>query len=181
MEKDIKLKLSVNDISNLIKDMKKLSQEFKNLNDIVSKELAEATQYQLEQNYSTMPFLSNTSMPHFGVTKTHNGYSVYARGDNIVYEEFGTGDVGESHPYPIPQSDFGLKGYNTGETIRDADGYSAKQGITSGKYWTYWDGKDWVYTQGIPSGKFVFNTSEWLHENYKDLIQKKVDDVISKV
>ena len=181
MEKKIKVKLSIDDLNNVIKDLKSLSKQFNTLNDTISKELAEATKYQLEQNYSMLPYVGSEGTPSFGVKVEGHSYKVYASGKSVIYEEFGTGDKGQSSPYPIPQSDFGLKGYNTGETIRRADRMSAEHGIKDGMYWTYWDGTKWVYTQGIPSGKFMYNTSEWLRSNYKDLIQKKVDDVISKV
>ena len=177
MEKNIKISLNTKELSNLINDLKKLSSSFKNLNTEVAKELAEATAHELEQNYSAFPFQSSEGKAQIGVENSNNVYKVYARSKSVIYEEFGTGDVGQANPHPIPQSDFGLKGYNTGSYIYPADNFSAQYGITSGMYWTY----DGVPTQGIPSGKFMFNTSEWLHDNYKELIQKKVDDVISKV
>lgn len=181
MEKNIKISLSTKDLNNLIKDLKKLSISFKNLNAEVSKELAYQTASELEKNYNSISFESSDGKANIGVENNNNTYKVFARSKGVIYEEFGTGDIGMASPHPISQSKFGLKDYNTGQTIREADEKSAKNGITSGMYWTYWDGNKLVYTQGIPSGKFMFNTSEWLRNNRKKIIQEKVDDVISKV
>lgn len=167
---------SINDAIKQINDMKK---ETLRVNDLVAKDLADKTLDKMKEFYSMFPYKSNTDSPSFYVEKTENGYKAVIASASVAYEEFGTGDIGASDGHPW-KGNYSLNPYNSGSTIRPADDKSAKYGITSGLYWTYWNGSYHVYTQGIPSGKFMYNSDIWLRDNYKEIIKQKVADALSK-
>ena len=148
-------------------------------------DLAKQTKEKAEEFYNNVPFESH-DRPRFYYEKTEKGYRVVAKGDSLLYEEFGTGDKGKASPHVL-KGQFDLNPYNSGETIRPAKMLSKQKqsetGIKKGLYWTYKDPMtdEIVYTQGIPAGMFMYHADEWLKENYKKIIKEKVDDVLSKV
>lgn len=82
----------------------------------------------------------------FTITKdSYNRFRVIASGKQILYDEFGTGERGKSHPH-TEKSRYSLMPYNSGETIRiDKNG---------NHYW-YWNG---FRTYGVPAGMFIFDS-----------------------
>lgn len=181
MEKII-VELNSKSIQETIKSLENIKKELRSLDVSISEELAKETLKQIENNYSQLPFESTNEEPSFRIDKSENKFKVIASSSGIIYEEFGTGDVGESKSHP-KKSSYELRGYNTGHTIRDADGFSkAMAGITTGKYWTFNNERtgELEFTQGIPAGKFMFSSSEWLKSNYKDIVKKKVADALSQ-
>lgn len=185
MEKRLKVNLSTKSIDSAIQTLNKLKNTLDKENDNMLKDLAEQTVDKAKEFYAEVKFKSNNT-PEFNYRKTEKGYQMYARGESLLYDEFGTGDEGQSQPHKL-KGQFDLNDYNSGRTIRPASMLSkekqSKTGIKSGLYWTYQDpiSGEIVYTQGIPAGMFMYNTDRWLRDNYKKIIKKKVDDVISKV
>lgn len=178
----IKVGLNPKEISSLIQRLEKARDELKELDEELPKELAEQTSKQIVKYYALKGF-SSDDKPTIGVVKYGKGYKAFIRGSGVIYEEFGTGDVGASNGHPW-KGDYGLNPYNSGETIRPADEQSSeKYGIDSGLYWTYYDPvrHRMVATQGIPSGKFMYNADIWLRDNYKKIAKQKVDDILSKL
>lgn len=178
----IKVSLNPKEIGDLIKRLQKARDDFEKLEDELPKELAKSTSKQIVKHYALKGFHSDEK-PTIGVVKTQNGYRAYIRGPAVIYEEFGTGDVGASNGHPW-KGDYPLRPYNSGETIRPADETSSeKYGIDSGLYWTYYDPVKhrMVATQGIPSGKFMYGADIWLRNNYKKIAKEKVDDILSKL
>ena len=184
MGKNIKINLSSSDIDKTIKKLTEIKKVIDDNKDSILQDLAEQTKNKIEENYNKLQFTSNET-PTFAVVKYANGYKAVARGTSVIYDEFGTGDRGQADGHPWKGS-YGLNPYNSGETIRPAKWLSKekqqKTGIHSGLYWTY-KGKDGIihYTQGVPSGKFMYDADIWLHDNYKKIVKKKVDDVLSKL
>lgn len=184
MAKKIKVNLSQSSIDEAIKKLTDIKDIIGKNKDDILKDLAEQTKDKIEEYYDKLQFTSN-DRPTFAVVRYGSGYKAVARGKSIIYDEFGTGDKGQADGHPW-KGDFGLNAYNSGETIRPARWLGKekqqKYGITSGMYWTYKDeGGNIHYTQGVPSGKFMYNADIWLRDNYKEIIKKKVDDVLSKV
>ena len=179
----IDVKLSSKDIRACIKKLKNLRDNIDKVADEIAQELAQQTAKQIDNNYRSLWFagMSNSGKPLIGFEKYSNGWRAFARGGSVFYDEFGTGDRGASDGHPLKGS-FGLRPYNSGRTIRKANKSSAEHGITSGLYWTYKDiAGNIVYTNGVPSGKFMYNASIWLRKNYKKIAKEKVDDVLSKL
>lgn len=107
-------------------------------------------------------------------------------GDNAVYDEFGTGEEGADDGHPLKQA-FGLNPYNSGPYV------STHISKTTGRhYWFYYpmrgkpyydfiEGRDAVgYTEGIPSGKQMYNTSVYLQSIKNDVIKKTVNEYLKK-
>ena len=114
--------------------------------------------------------------------KIDDGYQLISEGKDVIYEEFGTGDRGadDGHPW---KGAYNLNPYNSGSTIRNVsdvmEGSLAKEdldsmGITSGKYWTYKKGDTVYYTQGVPSGKEMWDTRNHM---IKEIIPKSIKEL----
>lgn len=179
----IKVKLNSSSINETIAKLNNLKQELVKLEDTLPEELATQTSSKIEQFYAQKGF-EGTSTPSIGVAKYGDGYKAFARGPEVIYEEFGTGDAGANNGHPW-KGDYGLNPYNSGITIRSTDKLSpekkAEHGIQNGLYWTFKRDGEKIYTQGIPSGKFMYNADLWLKDNYKKIVIKKVDDILSKL
>ena len=163
-------------IDNLIKEMPKVNEE-------ILSELATLGQNEIEKNRAAIPYTDGNDDYKVFKEKTKTGYSVGARGSQVLYDEFGTGTEGLNEPHPM-KNDFNLKEYNSGKTIRSASiKMKPETGILPGElYWTY-KGKDGnlVYTQGIPAGKEVFNAEQTVKRKKQEIVKKKVGEVLSKL
>lgn len=183
----IKVNLSTSSIQDAIKKLQQVKKDLSNINDVVCEEMAKQTSEVVKKGYDNLPYSSTSGNDPVQITytKSNKGWKVVASGEGVVYEEFGTGDVGERHPHPIPPTSLGLNDYNTGATIRETSKLSPdfmkNLGLSNGKYWTYYDAEGKVYTQGIPAGKFMYKGSVWLRKNYQKIAKKKVNDVLSKL
>ena len=124
---------------------------------------------------------ANISDISTSTNKISNGYEIKAQGKDVVYEEFGTGDEGESHSHP-EKSRYNLNDYNSGPYIRNVsdvpeDSYTGEDlqqiGITSGKFWRY--NKDGVvhYTQGVPAGQEMWDTRNYIINEMPNVVKKR--------
>lgn len=113
--------------------------------------------------------------------KNGNVYEIKSIGKDVIYEEFGTGDEGEHDPHPV-KSNYDLNDYNSGQYIKNVSDYDENSytyddlmefGISSGKFWRY--NKDGIlhYTQGVPSGREMWDTRNFLIDNVIPRIAKK--------
>lgn len=181
MNKVVKISLNNDDITKAIEKLKNLKSNINDLPDKIAKEVAYDALTYLDIQYADTPYNENIDSINTYVEKTEKGYNVIASGKDVIYAEFGTGDLGEQNPHP-EKSEYDLNDYNSGKTIRDANEHSAKHGINSGKYWTYKKNDTIYYTQGIPAGKQVFNTRNYiLNEGIEKARKKLVGDLLSKL
>lgn len=94
--------------------------------------------------------------------REEQGYQINIVGEQVIYDEFGTGDAGAADPHP-KKSKYNLNDYNSGPYIRRSHYFK-------GQYWTFVSPVDWeiAYSQGVPSGRFIFDglmqTANQLHE-----------------
>lgn len=103
-------------------------------------------------------------------------------GRSAFYEEFGTGERGNSNPYDSDiRKKLGLKNYNSGPFV------STHTRTKSGKhYWFYHPmagEKGYLksgLTYGIPSGKMMYNTAKYLHKEVKEELKTTGSDIVSK-
>lgn len=113
--------------------------------------------------------------------KIDDGYKLIVKGKDVIYEEFGTGDRGEDDPHP-DKSKYNLNDYNSGYFImsvedignQDLLDFLKEEGITSGKYWSYRKNGERHFTQGVPSGKEMWNTR---NEMIKNIIPKATKEL----
>lgn len=109
---------------------------------------------EIETNYNA--FISSLSHDHQDHTysiqiapRSDGGNDVEVNGFQVIYDEFGTGDAGQLYPHPEKNS-YNLKDYNTGAHIK-----LSKNG---GHYWRYFADGEYVTSQGVPSGQFVYKS-----------------------
>lgn len=167
-------------IDNLIKEMPKVNEE-------ILSELAALGQNEIEKNRASTIYTDGNDDYKIFKEKTKNGYSVGARGSQVLYDEFGTGTEGLNKPHDLKDK-FNLNPYNNrkGTTIREntnPNSTATEKGIPiNGLYWTYKDkGGNIVYTQGIPAGKEVFNAEKAVERKKKQIVSKKVGEILSKL
>lgn len=207
-----KINVSLKDIGKVVTALEELQRDMKKASEDLPKLLAEEGKNYLDRQYAKSPNRNdpniNFSNIKTGIEKTENGYKLYARGRDVLYEEFGTGDEGQKHQHPV-KSKYKLDNYNSGGTILNVSEIRddaildvlRKNGINSGEFWFYNKNKtgstnrstqltleqklnrakylinhgDEVYlTQGIPAGKEVWNTRNYLKSN------KVVDKIVRK-
>ena len=179
-----KIQISSNDINELISGLKTLSNDIEQMRSDIPLQVAHQGLTYLDKQYANTPDDENITDITTSVGKTIDGYAILSSGYDVLYAEFGTGDEGQAKPHK-EKSKYGLKGYNTGKHIRsvsEGNEKLASKGITSGKYWTYEKDGKIIYTQGIPAGMQMFNTSNELRSNIiKKVLEEKGRDAISKV
>lgn len=144
-----------------------------------NKKIMQESKKYLDKQYSSRfkdPNITDISTEY---EKIDNGYKLIAKGKDVIYEEFGTGDRGEDDPHP-DKSKYNLNDYNSGITIRPVNLLSQEKreeyNLSSGKYWTYKkdESSDVEYTQGVPSGKEMWNTR---NEMIKNIIPKAINEL----
>lgn len=180
-----KINVNLKDIGKVVTALEELQRDMKKASEDLPKLLAEEGKNYLDRQYAKSPNRNdpniNFSNIKTGIEKTEDGYKLYARGRDVLYEEFGTGDEGQKHQHPV-KSKYNLNDYNSGPFIMDVIDVGnedmkdllAQNGITSGKFWKYRKGGQSHLTQGIPAGKEVWNTRNYLKSN------KVVDKIVRK-
>lgn len=151
--------------------------------DDYTKRVIEEAQDYLDKQYANRIKDDNINDIHTRYEKIDNGYKLIAEGKDVIYEEFGTGDRGEQKPHP-EKSKYDLDDYNSGLYIRSVSNIKSEKtlkkleenGIESGHYWTYKkDGEgDVIYTQGVPAGKEMWNTRNYVIKKIIPKIQKEM-------
>ena len=184
MSKTIKMRVDTKEIDRMINSLNTLSSNINKLKTEIPKEIAEEGLKYLNSLYASKPIDNDTDDINTSIDKTPTGYAIISQGEDVLYEEFGTGDEGARHPHK-DKSKYGLKDYNSGPTIRPVNSNNPAlkaHGITSGKYWTYEKDGELKYTQGIPAGMQMFDTSNYLRSGViKTIMKEKASDVLSKV
>ena len=168
-----RIKLDNKDISSLINKLQVLKSDLKKLPHEINKEIAEIGLEYLNNEFA------NTRTDHTidinsietDIVETTKGYSIVAKGSEVLYAEFGTGEYGQDNPHPLKQ-EFDLNPYNSGPIVSTHINKNGRH------YWFY----DNQYSEGNASGKQMFNTSKYLREKViKEVVKEKVGEVISKV
>lgn len=182
--KNIKIGLSSKELDGLIDKLNKLKKGLDKADKNIVKEMAQFAKDEVSTNLAETPYRdgNDESVAFLEI----NGKKAKAgmRGKQVAYNEFGTGTMGEQSPHP-EKSNFGLRDYNTGKTIRKnkkSNSDATAEGIPiNGMYWTYNYNGQKKYTQGIPAGKQVYKASEKLRTQKEKIIKQEVGEVISKL
>lgn len=169
MNKIINIALNPDDISSAIKKLQTLEKNWNKLPDKITKEIAEDGLNMLNSFYAVSNMGTDTDI-ETTIEKITNGYAIVGSGEEILYEEFGTGEEGVASPHP-DKSKYPLNDYNSGpivSTHKDKAGYH---------FW-YYNGINY----GIPSGQQFYNTRKYiLNTGIKKAKDKIVGDMLSKL
>jgi hypothetical protein len=115
---------------------------------------------------------TNTAIKAYATYSKKTGLiTVGVTGPDILYMEYGTGDIGESTEDPEARNaatDIDLKGYNSGPMIRNKDGYN---------YWTYHSSVHF----GMPTGAVVYNTFKDYKKNIANTTKSKINTYLKSV
>ena len=170
-------------IKDVIKALKELLNDVDNISNETLREIATKGETYLNARYVSRFKDPNITDISTNTKKDQNGYILEAIGKDVVFEEFGTGDEGASHPHPNKSAYGFLNDYNSGSEIKNVSDYDENSyiyddlkefGITSGKFWRYSkDGSVIYYTQGVPAGKEMWDTRNYLLKNEIANIGKK--------
>ena len=179
-----KIELNTRDINNLIKNLTDLQSNLSKLSKNISEKVAKEGLSTLNNYYASREITPNSTDISTSVEETQTGYKIIARGKDVIYTEFGTGDEGEQNPHP-DKNKYNLNDYNSGKYIRNVNSNNEKLkelGITSGKYWTFIKDDVLYYTQGMPAGLQMFNTANDLRTKIiPKIIKEETGDVLSKL
>lgn len=139
-------------------------------------ELADIALDEIWNNYKKAEYGQAGEYMDFVKTGTDKEKTASMQGPQAWYSEFGTGTLGEISPHPL-KGRFGLKPYNSGETIRRAsEKVSMKTDIpVGGLYWTYKAENGQVYySQGIPAQKEVYDAGITVHDKIPEVVDKYI-------
>lgn len=174
-------KLTEQSIDTLLENVKTLSEDMEIAGErIVKKLVTEGERKAREYNRSVAPSGIEQSIVIPQIMDNGKKGAILLNGRSAVYDEFGTGEEGANSPHPL-KNNFPLNPYNSGPTIRINQ-------ITGVHYWIIPEGfyipSEYVredgYTEGIPAGKQMYNTSVYLHSVKNDIIKKELQDAIKK-
>lgn len=176
------------DFSNLkdvIKGLESLRDNIDKEANKILKEIAERGEEYLSKQYEqALGKDPNITDLNTRIDKITDGYSLVGFGKDVIYEEFGTGDEGESHPHPV-KGNYNLNDYNSGSFIINVEDVHnqefldilAQNGITSGNFWSYTKNGAHL-TQGVPAGQEMWNTRNYLlGGKIQEIIKEKGADI----
>lgn len=171
MNKTLHIGFNTNDINKAIAKLEKLDNDFRSLSDTMVKEIANDALKYLDTLYSTTNFDENSGDISTSIKTTPFGYAIVASGKDVIYEEFGTGEYGKESPHP-EKSNYPLNDYNSGDFV-------STHINENGRHYWYYNGK---YYEGVPAGKQIFNTRNYiLDKSIKKIHDKVVGDMLSKL
>ena len=176
----ITFNLSVSSVKAAIKDLEDYKKDLANKCNMLSQKLAEkGVEIAKAEIISLDAVFTSELLESIHSEKTGSGiWAVIAGTNHCAFVEFGTGQVGQSSPYPYEFPDGVSWAYNSGLTIRQAMEDIVIHGSTFVKageyYWTYIgkDGKLHI-TKGMPSRPFMHNTANEL----RDIIEETAREV----
>ena len=100
------------------------------------------------------------------VIQLNDRYIARIEGDQVIYNEFGTGDPGLNNPHPN-KSKYDLNPYLSGKYI--------KTDIDGGHYWIH-NGDAHI---GVPAGKFVYSTVNDIKSKIgRKILKEEVDKAL---
>lgn len=152
-----------------------------NLTSDLASNLVESGRNKLAQEYSFNLAIQSVSVG--GIMKSANRGQVYAFGNDVAFEEFGTGRVGQKSNYPqelLPKKILRFEspeGYNQvtrGWVYYYPNRYTKVK--HRGKYgWFH----NKLFTRGMPAGKQVYNTAKYLRENVVYIAKQTIKEKLN--
>lgn len=178
MNKNITTGLSVKELENLARQMDNWAEKMDKASKKIVEDLANYGLEKMQEIYAeAQSKYEDTTAMDFSITGTETEKTVSMSGPQALYDEFGTGTIGEQNPHPI-KNEFGLNPYNSGPTIRRAG--KNVEGIKEGDlYWTYKDDGGTVhYTQGIPAQKEGYESLKATIKKAPEIVKKRMEETL---
>lgn len=173
------LYLTAYNISDMIERLGVLQDNIKTACEDITTELVETGLKLAIENDSYAPNSGNNDYSFVSDVNRGKGYIAMV-GDDSVYVEFGTGDVGADNPHPLHSKIPGINPYNSGPTIKLDDMgrhyWVYKPLANVGDY--YFDGG---LTYGIPAGCQMYNTLLELQELAPNVTKKHLSQAIKRL
>ena len=174
----ITIKLSTASVDNAINELKALKDLIKYASRDTTKEIIEEGVATAKSYDVGAPDTGNDKYDFVADYKSDSTKgSIIMEGQDAVFVEFGTGDIGEENSHPLETSTPGIVGYNKfGTTIRENE---------DGKH--YWFApvkfqnayyKKGGYTRGIPAGLQMYNTLSDLYTIAPKIARKHISQAI---
>lgn len=185
MSKKLEFWLDSKSLNKLSRQLDKYSSKMDGFAENVVSDLAEFGVKEMEDIYKNFQFQGSEPISFYAVGTSLDKRVVMA-GTQAIYNEFGTGTLGEISPHPI-KSSFKLNAYNTGKTIRRASSIdvsrAARQGENipeGGLFWTFRDSNGKTrYTQGTPAQQEVYKSLLSTIDKSKEIISKRMEEVLN--
>ena len=173
MNKTLHITLDSKSINNAVNILNSLYNNYEDICDKIIEESVKDSASYLDNLYNERTLNEKPSVDY---EKTQKGWQIVASGKDVLYEEFGTGEIGKESAesdseFNIERQNYGLNDYNSGDFVKTHVNKSGRH---------YWFHKgpgmmyDNGYTEGIPAGKQVFTTRKYLIEQAIPKAQKKV-------
>lgn len=115
------------------------------------------------------PYGTNALAESIDHEKTAKGARVVAKSDHAAFFEFGTGVVGQEHPYPFRND--ASAGWNAGASIGGDGHFTAPNGQDA---W-FIPGTKGFFTSGMPSRPFMAPAALWMRANLMKVARKEFD------
>lgn len=202
MNNNVIVNLDTKEIAKLIEKLESMNESLQKAPLTFVDKVAKNGLTHLDMLYATSIKYDNIGNINTYVETTQTGSQIIAEGEDVAYYEYGTGDEGLLNKHP--EKDDLLNDYNSGQHIRPmsmlrnkierlksdssslAHGQELEDKINSSNlknnYWTYKQNGEIVYTSGIPAGKQVFDTRNYiLNEGINKVAKEIVGDVVSKL
>lgn len=169
--KTIKCNLTSASITNLISKLNTLSNELeKSANNIVD-DLLDIGKDEVLSQYNGDTFKEEIATYTVKKERSGNKGKVVASGNQILYDEYGTGFQGSLRPHPDKSKISGLKAYESGPKINKVT-----------HKWVYLDSnKKPIVTTGRPAGMYMFYGFQKIQEKKLSISKKRVGEAISKI
>ena len=128
-----------------------------------------ANKYNASAPQSTQSSEKQASVKGVVLDGGRKGY-VALIGDSAVYDEFGTGEEGAANPHPL-KGNYNLNPYNSGPVV------STHINPETGRHFWYYNGD---VTEGIPSGKQMYNTAKDLRAEKNTIIKTEMENALKR-
>ena len=114
----MKIQLSTRSIDEAIKKLQIFESTLKDVDNDIVIALSEFVEDEIKKNYQNTPFRDGNDSYSVISEITDGSAKISATGSQVLYDEFGTGEVGKNSPHPLKSGMVGLNDYNSGKTIR---------------------------------------------------------------
>lgn len=154
----------------------------------ITKELSEYGLEEMQKIYNDYPLKGNEPSV-FYMEGTDTEKALFMQGPQAIYDEFGTGTLGEMSPHPI-KKDFDLDDYNSHIVPHGTIRYATQKDVDNarengdyiplgGLFWTYVDstGKK-RYTQGTPAQQEVYDSINKTYEKSPEVIKRIMKEIV---